>query len=130
MVARVDEVNLMFLVSSLSNALDFYRALYRCKFGCDNQNGKHVDELGSVLRDQAFDDIGRVSELAGSYARSAAEAAYRGDAATVGVHLKQLRLCCLSLIKTYKDHIDGDGISASGPAHDNGADQRPGNGGA
>jgi hypothetical protein len=60
-------------------------------------------ELISALRDQAFDEIERVSALAASYARSTAEAAFRGDEAMMLVHLKQLRLCCVSMIKTYKD---------------------------
>ena len=60
-------------------------------------------ELISALRDQAFEEIERVSELAASYSRSLGEAAFRGDEATVLAHLKQLRLCCLSMIQTYKN---------------------------
>ena len=60
-------------------------------------------ELLSALRDQGFDEVERVANLAASYSRSIGEAAYRGDEATMIVHLKQLRLCCLSMIKTSKD---------------------------
>lgn len=60
-------------------------------------------ELTSALRDQAFEEIERVADLAASYSRSIGEAAFRGDEATMLVHLKQLRLCCLAMIKTYKD---------------------------
>ena len=64
-------------------------------------------ELISVLRDQALDEIVRVATRAESYSRSIAEAAYRGDEVTVEVHLRQLRLCCLSMIGTWKDFLQG-----------------------
>lgn len=64
-------------------------------------------ELTSVLRDQAFDEIGRLGVRVESYARSIQEAAFRGDAATVSTHLQEVRLCCLSMIKTYKDYLQG-----------------------
>lgn len=60
-------------------------------------------ELTSVLRDQAFEEIERVAGLAASYSRSLGEAAFRGDKATMEIHLRQLRLCVVSMIKTYKD---------------------------
>lgn len=60
-------------------------------------------ELASALRDQAFVEIERVADLVASYARSAGEAAFRGDETTMAVHIRQLRLCCVSLIKTYKE---------------------------
>ena len=62
-------------------------------------------EMFSVLRDQAFEEIERVAGLAASYSRSLGEAAFRGDRATMDVHLRQLRLCVLSMIKTYKDFL-------------------------
>jgi hypothetical protein len=66
-----------------------------------------VDEpVVSVLRDQAFDEIGRLATLSESYSRSLAAAAYRGDQTTVLVHARQLRLCCVALIKTYKDYLE------------------------
>jgi hypothetical protein len=64
-------------------------------------------ELLSVLRDQSFNEIERVAGLIASYARSAGEAAFRGDETTMGLHIRQLRLCCLSMIKTYKDFLEG-----------------------
>jgi hypothetical protein len=62
-------------------------------------------EMFSVLRDQAFEEIERVAGLAASYSRSLGEAAFRGDRATMDMHLRQLRLCVLSMIKTYKDFL-------------------------
>ena len=59
-------------------------------------------ELISVLRDQAFGEIERLAGLAASYARSTGEAAFRGDEPTTLVHMKQLRLCCVAMIQTYK----------------------------
>ena len=64
-------------------------------------------ELTSALRAQAFAEIVQSATLAISYSHSLAEAAYRGDQLTVEVHLKQLRLCCLSMIGTWKDFLQG-----------------------
>jgi hypothetical protein len=64
-------------------------------------------EMISFRRNQALDEIGRVAALAGSYARSLEEAAFRGDEATLEAHLRQLRLCCVAMIKTYKDYLEG-----------------------
>jgi hypothetical protein len=87
-------------------------------------------ELVSVLRDQAFEEIERVSNLIASYARSTGEAAFRGDETTMFVHMKQLRLCCVSLIRTYKENMGGtDGQDVAGnarPSHANREDQRSG----
>jgi hypothetical protein len=63
-------------------------------------------DVNLVLRNQAFDEIGRVAALAASYAHSLEEAAFRGDDVTMLVHLKQTRLCCMSMIKTYKDYLE------------------------
>ena len=71
------------------------------------QDRPSLPEVSSVLRDQAFDDIREVSGLAASYARSIDEAAFRGDGVTVLAHLKQLRLCIVSMIRTYKDYLQG-----------------------
>jgi hypothetical protein len=85
------------------------------------------DELRVVLRDQAFDEIERVASLIASYARSAGEAAFRGDETTMGVHIRQVRLCCVSLIKTYKEMADGQGMAeGNGPSDAHRADQRSG----
>jgi hypothetical protein len=64
-------------------------------------------DISSVLRNQAFDDIREVSGLAASYARSIDEAAWRGDQTTVLAHLQQLRFCIVTMIKTYKDYLEG-----------------------
>jgi hypothetical protein len=71
-------------------------------------------EVVSVLRDQAFEEIEWVASRAASYARSAAEAAYRGDETTMGVHIRELRLCCLSLIQTWKEMGGADGQGGYG----------------
>jgi len=60
-----------------------------------------------ISRDQAFEEVERVSSLAASYARSAGEAAYRGDQVTVKVSLQQLRLCTIHMIHMFRDFIDG-----------------------
>jgi hypothetical protein len=65
-------------------------------------------QMISLLRNQAFEEIGRVAVLAESYVRSLEEAAFRGDDVTMLVHLKQTRLCCMSMIKTYKDTFEAD----------------------
>jgi hypothetical protein len=68
-------------------------------------------EAVSAARDQAFEEVERMADLAASYVRSIGEAAFRGDEATMVVHLKQLRLCCLAMIKTYKDCFGADGTA-------------------
>jgi hypothetical protein len=77
-------------------------------------------ELRAVLRDQSFEEMERVATLVASYARSAGEAAFRGDEMTMGVHIRQLRLCCLSLIKTYKEMVDGQGMAEAGAGSSHG----------
>jgi hypothetical protein len=52
-------------------------------------------------KDQAFDEVERVSSLAASYARSSAEAAFRGDELTIEASLKALRLCTIHVIRLY-----------------------------
>jgi hypothetical protein len=59
-------------------------------------------ELHGALRNQGFEEIERVAHLASSYALSTGEAAFRGDAVTTEIHLKQLRLCLMSMIETCK----------------------------
>jgi hypothetical protein len=80
-------------------------------------------DLTTSLRNQAFEEIERVSSLAASYSRSIGEAAYRGDDLTVLVHLKQLRLCTMTMIKIYKGYFDGE---SGGEESGNRADQRSG----
>jgi hypothetical protein len=62
-------------------------------------------DVGQVLLGEACKEIRRVSKLSTSYSRSIGEAARRGDEVTLEAHLKQLRLCCLAMIKTYKDYL-------------------------
>jgi hypothetical protein len=91
------------------------------------------EQVVSVLRDQAFDEIGRLAALSESYSRSLAEAAYRGDQTTVLMHARHLRLCCVALIKTYKDYLEAkpngqDMAAGDGSPQPDRADQRSGNG--
>jgi hypothetical protein len=61
-----------------------------------------------------LDAIVETAELAGSYARSAAEAAWRGDRLTLGVHLRQLRLATIAGLRTYNElGAQGENASAS-----------------
>jgi len=86
-------------------------------------------DVNSALRDEAFNELEHVAFKAGSYARSLGEAAYRGDDRTVGVHLQQLRLCVLAMIRTFKEAFDGQGVpAAEGPPRSHRQDQRPGDG--
>jgi hypothetical protein len=66
-------------------------------------------DLTTSLRNQAFEEIDRVAYLASSYSRSIGEAAFRGDDVTMLVHMKQLKACLVSMIKTYKTCFDGAG---------------------
>jgi hypothetical protein len=56
-----------------------------------------------VLDDMQFEAIIEFSDLAASYARSAVEAAWRGDRATLGMHLAQLRLTVIAAIQAFKE---------------------------
>lgn len=57
----------------------------------------------SAAADSYFEFIAEKADLAASYARSVGEAAWRGDRATVGVHLKQLRLTAIALLQAYNE---------------------------
>jgi hypothetical protein len=72
-------------------------------------NDAPTPELLGSLRDQAFDEIERVGSLASSYARSVSEAAFRGDEVTMVAHLRQLRLCCIAMLRTHKENMNGPG---------------------
>jgi hypothetical protein len=61
------------------------------------------EHAASAVSDLQFDLIVETIDLAASYARSASEAAWRGDRLTVGVHLRQLRLCVITAIQTFKE---------------------------
>jgi hypothetical protein len=56
----------------------------------------------AAARNLSFEDLVDVCDRAASYARSASEAAYRGDSHTVEVHLRQLRLCTIAAIQTFR----------------------------
>ena len=71
-------------------------------------------ELNSALRAQAFEELVQSATLVISYSHSLAEAAFRGDQLTVEVHLKQIRLCAMSMIQTYKDFLQGSGSDTRG----------------
>jgi hypothetical protein len=49
-----------------------------------------------------FTAIEEAADKAASYARSAAEAAWRGDRLILGVHLAQLRLTTIEAIRLFK----------------------------
>ncbi len=63
----------------------------------------------NTVSDLQFDLIVETVDLAASYARSASEAAWRGDRLTVGVHLRQLRLCVITAIQTFGVETCGKG---------------------
>jgi len=64
-------------------------------------------EVVPFSRDQSFDEIERVGGLLASYARSSSEAAFRGDQHTLLAALQQARLCCIYMIRMYKDGLEG-----------------------
>jgi hypothetical protein len=66
-----------------------------------------ADRCASAVNDLELGLIGETVELAASYARSASEAAWRDDKVTLGVHLRQLRLCVMTAIQTFKELSDG-----------------------
>jgi hypothetical protein len=59
--------------------------------------------IASVADDLRLEMIVETSELAVSYARSAAEAAWRGDRLELDVHLQRLRLSTIAAIQTFKE---------------------------
>jgi hypothetical protein len=59
----------------------------------------------SAGRDLLFGAIVETADLAASYARSAAEAAWRGDELTVRVHLGQLRLATIEAIRILNELV-------------------------
>jgi hypothetical protein len=77
-----------------------------------------LPDLNKTLRDMAFEEINRVCFLTESYSRSIAEAAFRGDEATVRMHLDQMRACVVSMIQTYKFSLEGTGNGQGVPAKD------------
>ena len=82
----------------------------------------------SVLRDAAFEALIDNADQAASYSRSLAEAAFRGDALTVEVHIRQLRALIVAMIQTYKDYLDGEGMAEAGSSRPDGAGEQAGDG--
>lgn len=72
-----------------------------------------TDQCASAVDDLQFDLIVETVDLAASYARSVSEAAWRGDTLTLGVHLRQLRLCVITTIQTFKE-LGGDAGAKAG----------------
>lgn len=68
-------------------------------------------EAVAAARDLAFEGLIETGCLAESYARCLSEAAWRGDQATVEVHLRQLRACVVTAIGVFKQL---DGLEAKG----------------
>jgi hypothetical protein len=66
-------------------------------------------EAIGAARDLVFEGLVETGSLAESYSRSLAEAAWRGDRLTAEVTLKQLRLCVISAIETFK-LLDGERV--------------------
>jgi hypothetical protein len=75
-----------------------------------DQSQKDAVHSAGPLDDIYFEALVELGDLAGSYARSAAEAAWRRDELTVGVHLKQLRLTLIEALRTFKQ-LSGEGAA-------------------
>jgi sorbitol-specific phosphotransferase system component IIA len=59
--------------------------------------------IASELDNLRFDAVAEYADLAASYWRSAAEAAFRGDRTTLEVHCKQLAAVTREAFKTVKE---------------------------
>ena len=57
----------------------------------------------ATLDDLRLDALLELCELLSSYARCAAEAAWRGDKVTLGVHLRQARLVLIEALQTFRE---------------------------
>jgi hypothetical protein len=75
------------------------------------QDASASREAISAARDLAFEGLIEAGGLAESYARSLAEAAWRGDRSTVEIHLRQLRACVMATIDIFKQF---DAVAAKG----------------
>jgi hypothetical protein len=62
-----------------------------------------AEHAASAVNNILFDAIVETADLAGSYARNASEAVWRGDKLTIGVHLRQTQLCVITAIQTFKE---------------------------
>jgi hypothetical protein len=70
--------------------------------------------ITAVCNDMAFDAIVETCDLAASYARSAAEAAWRGDRRLLAGHLAQLRLAVITALDAHKRLGPVPEVGASG----------------
>jgi hypothetical protein len=61
------------------------------------------DAAVRAANDLCFEAIVEFADRAASYARSASEAAFRGDQHTVRIHLGQLRLTVIAALQTAKE---------------------------
>ena len=59
--------------------------------------------VADAIDDLRLEAIVEFCELAASYSRSAAEAAWRGDRQTLQVHLAQLRLTTIETLGVFKE---------------------------
>jgi hypothetical protein len=68
-----------------------------------------------AANDLRYDFIVENCEIAASFARSAAEAAWRGDKQTLGTHLRQLRIVVLAVLQTHNEitHVDAENSRAA-----------------
>ena len=64
---------------------------------------KHEELKPKVDNTVKLDHIMDCMRLAGSYARSAGEAAWREDVVELEIHIRQLRTCVIEGIKTFKE---------------------------
>lgn len=70
------------------------------------------DAAVRAASDLCYEFIVEHSELAASYARSAGEAAWRGDHRTLEMHLRQLRLTLIAVLQTFKEIAPTEGEKA------------------
>jgi hypothetical protein len=56
-----------------------------------------------AVNDACYEQLVEVCDLAGSYARSASEAAWRCDQFELGIHLRQLRLTTIAALQTFNE---------------------------
>ena len=71
----------------------------------------NAERVTAVCDDMAYDAIAEACNLAASYARSAAEAAWRGDRQLCEGHLTQLRLCVLAALDARKHLATPEGAN-------------------
>jgi hypothetical protein len=70
------------------------------------------DRAARAGNDLRYEFLVESCSLAESYARSASEAAWRGDYRTLDVHLRQLRLSVIAALQTFNEIAPADGEKA------------------